>query len=70
MRAVVRDAYYVFIILSNLLDIKLLELFKALSIYKLNKSILIIKEYNDIIPIVIKLKDLKLIFALICEMIL
>ena len=27
------------------LDIKLLELFKALSIYKLNKSILIIKEY-------------------------
>ena len=32
MRAVVRDAYYVVIIISNLIDIKLLEIYRINSI--------------------------------------
>ena len=35
MRAVVRDAYYVFIIISNLIDIKLLE------IYRINSKVIL-----------------------------
>lgn len=35
MRAVVRDAYYVVIIISNLIDIKLLE------IYRINSKVIL-----------------------------
>ena len=41
MRAVVRDAYYVFIILSNLLDIKLLE------IYRINSKVILSEMFLD-----------------------
>jgi hypothetical protein len=38
MRAVVRDAYYVVIIISNLIDIKLLE------IYRINSKVILQSE--------------------------
>ena len=41
MRAVVRDAYYVVIIISNLIDIKLLE------IYRINSKVILQTENQN-----------------------
>ena len=43
MRAVVRDAYYLVIIISNLIDIKLLE------IYRINSKVILIYKLHNIL---------------------